>query len=392
MLFVTIVLDGVGVGAQPDAHRYGDAGADTLGHVIATQSPHLPHLQALGLGNIRHIDGLPPATAPVASFGKMTEVSAGKDSTTGHWELAGLLLGDAFPTYPNGFPDDLIDAFIDRTEARGVLGNRPESGTVIVEELGERHMETGAPIVYTSADSVFQIAAHVDVIGLEALYEMCRITRDEVCTGPHGVGRVIARPFEGTPGSFRRISPKRKDFARLPDEPTLQDLLQEAGVRTVSIGKVADLFGGRGFTETRKTTSNKDGIEATIDGIRRAVQGGERTFIWVNLIDFDQEYGHRNDPQGFAKALESFDRALPRLTEALPRESRLVITADHGNDPTTPGTDHSREYVPLLYWGDPSPRPLGTRRSFRDHAATVLRFFDLHVPADSVPFEQRVLG
>lgn len=392
MLFVTIVLDGVGIGAQPDSERYGDAGSDTLGHVIAAESPRLPHLQAMGLGNIRHFDGLPPATAPVASYGQMTEISAGKDSTTGHWELAGLRLDEPFPTYPDGFPEDVIETFIRKTGVPGVLGNRPESGTVIIDELGERHIESGRPIVYTSADSVFQVAAHVDVIPPGDLYEMCRITREEVCTGDHGVGRVIARPFEGEPGAFSRISAKRKDFARLPGEPALQDMLVEAGVRTVSVGKVADLFGGRGFDESSKTASNDEGVGATLDWIERSKRDQRSTFIWVNLIDFDQEFGHRNDPAGFARALEAFDQALPRITRAIPRESRLVITADHGNDPTTPGTDHSREYVPLLYYGDPSPRPLGTRRSFRDHAATVLRHFDISVPPGAVPFEQRILG
>lgn len=392
MLFVTIVLDGVGIGAQPDADRYGDEGSDTLGHVIAAESPQLPYLQALGLGNIRHLDGLPPATAPVASYGRMTEVSAGKDSTTGHWELAGLRLDEPFPTYPDGFPAELIEAFLEETGADGVLGNRPESGTVIIDDLGERHIDTGHPIVYTSADSVFQIAAHMDVIVLDDLYEMCRITRERVCTGDHGVGRVIARPFEGEPGSFSRNSSKRKDFARLPDEPALQDLLRDAGVRTVSIGKVADLFAGRGFDESVKTVSNEDGVRQTLGWIARAKQEEIPTFIWVNLIDFDQEYGHRNDPSGFARSLEAFDAELPHITDAMPRGSRLVITADHGNDPTTPGTDHSREYVPLLYYGDPSPRPLGTRRSFRDHAATVLRAFDLPVPPGAVPFEMRVFG
>lgn len=392
MLFVTIVLDGVGIGAQPDADRYGDAGSDTLGHVIAAESPHLPYLQALGLGNIRHLDGLPPATAPVASYGRMREVSAGKDSTTGHWELAGLRLDEPFPTYPDGFPPELIELFLEKTGAGGVLGNRPESGTVIIDELGEQHIDSGQPIVYTSADSVFQIAAHVDVIGLEDLYEMCRITREAVCTGDHAVGRVIARPFEGKPESFNRISSKRKDFAREPDKPALQDHLQEVGVRTVSVGKVADLFAGRGFDETVKTASNDEGVRATMRQIAKALEAERPTFIWVNLIDFDQEFGHRNDPSGFARSLEAFDAAIPRLTDVLPHESRLVITADHGNDPTTPGTDHSREYVPLLYYGDPSPRPLGTRRSFRDHAATVLRAFDLPVPPGAVPFEMRVFG
>ncbi len=380
-LFVTIVLDGVGIGAQPDADCYGDAGSHTLGHVCATSHPELPHLAALGLGCIADLDGVPAVEAPQAHVGRMREVSAGKDSTTGHWELAGLRLDVPFPTYPDGFPPAVIDAFVEATGCGGVLGNRPESGTVIIDELGPEHERTGYPIVYTSADSVFQIAAHKDVISLDRLYELCRVARNEVCVGDHAVGRVIARPFVGTPGDYSRIAAERKDFSRVPDDSPVQDVLQQHGVRTVSIGKIHDLFARRGFDDAIKTTSNMDGIEATLDEIR--AHDGTPTFVWTNLVDFDQAYGHRNDPDGFARALEQFDAAVPDLLGAVPADSRLVLTADHGNDPTTPSTDHSREFVPLLYVDGTTPgRALGLRPSFNDHAATVADYF-------GVPFETR---
>ena len=379
-LFVTVVLDGVGAGAQPDADRYGDAGSHTLAHVCEVARPHLPHLTRLGLGRIVPLAGVEAVAAPTAAFGRMREVSAGKDSTTGHWELAGLRLDRPFPTYPEGFPDVLLDAFIRATDCGDVLGGRPASGTSIIEALGEKHQQTGFPIVYTSADSVFQIAAHVNVIPPEALYRMCHITRTDVCTGPHAVGRVIARPFDGRPGAYRRLSEKRKDFALPPASPPLQTLLQAHDVRTVAIGKIADLFAGVGFDEVHKTTSNADGIDVTLEAIRTS--GDIPTFAWTNLVDFDQEYGHRNDPDGFARALEAFDRRLPELLRALPEGGRLVLTADHGNDPTTPGTDHSREHVPLIVYGMP-PRDLGLRSSFNDHAATVAAYFGL--PPGIVP-------
>jgi len=374
MLFVTIVLDGVGIGSQPDASDYGDAGADTLGHVLEAERPQLPHLASAGLGRIRPLTGLPPAQAPSAYWGRMKEQSAGKDSTTGHWELAGLKLDTPFPTYPDGFPEEVISLFCREAGVAGILGNRPESGTVIIDEFGEEHGRTGHPIVYTSADSVFQIAAHVDVIPLEEQYRLCEIAREKVCVGPHGVGRVIARPFEGAPGNWSRISSKRKDYSRLPERLPLQSHLQKAGVATISVGKVADLFGGVGFDRTTKTNGNADGIRVMLQEMREA---DGSTFIWTNLIDFDQEYGHRNNPSGFASALEQFDQALPDLITALPDGGRLLITADHGNDPTYPGTDHTREYVPLLYYADQSPADLGVRESFVDHAATVAAYFGL---------------
>ena len=375
--FVTIVLDGVGVGAQPDAVHYGDRGSHTLGHVCAAQQPSLPNLAALGLGHVADLDGVPRVDAPAADYGRMREVSAGKDSTTGHWELAGLHLEHPFPTYPDGFPDTVIDAFRSHGGVDRVLGNRPESGTVIIEELGPEHERTGAPIVYTSADSVFQIAAHKEVIPLRELYHLCKVARTKVCTGEHGVGRVIARPFVGTPGNYTRISEERKDFARRPETPPLQDILQEHGIRTVSIGKIADLFARTGFDEMVKTSNNNEGIEATIQALRSHAPASPPTFVWTNLVDFDQEYGHRNNPEGFAEALASFDRALPRILDALPNDGVLVITADHGNDPTTPSTDHSREFVPLLVVRpNAAGRALGLRSTFADHAATVARYFD----------------
>ena len=376
-LFVTIVLDGVGIGSQPDACDYGDDGSNTLGHVCAQASPQLPQLTALGLGCIASLPGISAVPYPRASFGRMTEVSAGKDSTSGHWELAGIRLDNPFPTYPNGFPDTLIERLKASTGVDGILGNCAASGTVIVGQLGEEHLRTGYPIVYTSADSVLQVAAHVNSIPLPQLYALCRLIRDEVCIGPHAVGRVIARPFDGAPNAFHRRSEKRRDYALKPPSSALPRILQSHDVRTYSVGKVFDLFAGYGFDATRKTSSNAEGVKALIDTIREAVPT-EDTFVWANLVDFDQDFGHRNDVAGFARCLEKFDAAVNEILGSLPRGARLVITADHGNDPTFPGTDHTREYVPLLYFGGGESRDLGTRATFADHAATVLDFFDIH--------------
>lgn len=383
MLFVTIVLDGVGIGFQPDAADYGDHGADTLGHVLDRCGPSLPNMRAAGLGCIRTLSGVPASTDPMASWGRMQEQSAGKDSTTGHWELAGLRLDAPFPVYPNGFPADVVEAFCKKAGVEGILGNRPESGTVIIDECGPEHIKSGNPIVYTSADSVFQVATHVDVVPLEELYRLCEVARNEICVDQHGVGRVIARPFTGSPGSFSRLSDKRRDFSRLPEAAPVQQLLQESGIQTISVGKVADLFGGVGFDRTTKTHGNAHGIEVTIDEIRRAHRP---TYIWTNLIDFDQEFGHRNNPQGFSDSLEAFDAALPAILEALGSEGHLIVTADHGNDPTYPGTDHTREYVPLLYYGPGTPEALGTRTTFADHAATVAEAFGLNTTFGAASF------
>lgn len=411
--FLTIVLDGVGIGAQPDAGKYGDEDSRTLQHVCRAASPRLPNLQQLGLGNIAPLDGVPPAESPSAAYGRMQEVSAGKDSTTGHWELAGLRLERPFPTYADGFPRDLIERLISATDCGGVLGNKPSSGTAIIDELGAEHVRTGFPIVYTSADSVMQIAAHRDVFPVERLYRLCEMARKDACVGDHAVGRVIARPFVGSDGSYTRVSSERKDYALAPPVTTIQETLQAEGVRTVSIGKISDLFAGIGFHEAIKTSSNRDGLDE-IERRLRLVKD-EPTFMWANLIDFDQEYGHRNDPAGFARALEAFDAALPALTRALPAGALLVVTADHGNDPTTASTDHSREFVPLLVYGagagadtrandvdvdaeneNSAParskwtgagRNLGTRRSFCDHAATAAAYFGARFDTDGQPFE-----
>ena len=373
-LFVTIVLDGVGIGAQPDAHLYVERDCDTLGHVIAQETPRLPNLEALGLGCIRPLPPLAAAPAPTARYGKMQEVSAGMDSTTGHWELAGLTLERALPTYLEGFPQDLLDRFAHAAGVGGVLDGGVASGTEVILRLGDEHRRTGHPIVYTSADSVFQIAAHTDVIRLDALYRMCEVARHEVCVGAHAVGRVIARPFEGESGAYTRRSDKRHDYALAPFAPPLQARLQAQGVHTVSVGKVFDLFAGVGFDESHPTSGNAEGVEQTLSAMRAAAASGSPTFVWTNLVDFDQEYGHRNDAPGFARALEAFDAALPRLMEALPAGGRLLLTADHGNDPTTPGTDHNREYVPLLLVGG-AAGDVGLRATFADHAATVGAFF-----------------
>ena len=375
-LFVTIVLDGVGIGSQPDAHEYGDDGSNTLGHVCAADSPRLPTLAALGLGRIADLVGVADVAYPRASFGRMNEVSAGKDSTSGHWELAGIQLDEPFPTYPDGFPDAVITSLKTATGVSGVLGNRAASGTEIVAELGEEHVQTGYPIVYTSADSVLQVAAHVDTIPLSQLYALCRLIRDEVCVSPHAVGRVIARPFDGPAGAYFRRSEKRRDYALKPPESALPRILQSHDVRTYSVGKVFDLFAGYGFDAKRKTSSNAEGIRSLTTTIREAAPSDD-TFVWANLVDFDQEFGHRNNVSGFARCLEQFDSALDEILACLPRGARLVITADHGNDPTFPGTDHTREYVPLLYYGAEHSRDLGTRATFADHAATVLDYFNI---------------
>ncbi|MFN3596002.1 MAG: phosphopentomutase [Rubricoccaceae bacterium] len=381
MRVVSVVLDGAGLGGAPDAAAYGDAGADTLGHVVAQERPHLPHLAALGLGRVVPALGTPalgtPALgtpeAPRASWARLTETAAGKDSTTGHWELAGLPLATPFPTYPEGFPDEVIAAFCREAGVEGVLANVPASGTAVIAAHGEAHQATGYPIVYTSADSVFQIAAHVDAVPLERLYAMARAARERVCVGEHAVGRVIARPFEGAPGAYERLSHARRDFSLPPPGPTVLDALQAAGVRTVAVGKIGALFDGRGFDAALKTSGNADGLARTLDMLGDA--GGPPTFVWTNLVDFDELYGHRNDAPGFARALEAFDAALPALCAALAEDEALLITADHGNDPTFPGTDHTRERVPLLLYRPGRPgRALGDG-IFSDHAATVAALF-----------------
>ncbi len=368
-----IVLDSVGIGWLPDAAAYGDEGSNTLCNIARQVGQlRLPTLGALGLGNIAHIEGVPPTEEPLAAWGKMAEKSAGKDTTTGHWELAGLILDKPFPVYPRGFPREVIAEF-SRRIGRPVLGNKPASGTAIIEELGAEHMHTGAVIVYTSADSVFQVAAHEDVIPVEELYRICEVAR-ELLRGEHAVGRVIARPFTGQPGSFRRTE-RRHDFALPPVGPTVLDALKDAGQHVVAIGKVKDIFAGRGITAHIAAKNNADSIA----GIHRALDGFPTGLIFANLVDFDMLYGHRNDACGYAGALEAFDGALLQILARLTVQDLLIITADHGCDPTTNSTDHSREYVPVLAYhpGTRGNRRLGTRESFADVAATMAEVFGI---------------
>jgi phosphopentomutase len=368
---IVIVLDSVGIGELPDAARYGDTGADTVGHLEEQIGLRVPTLRRLGLDRLigtRTVSPHPPAGA----WGRMAEASAGKDSVTGHWELMGLVLDRPFPVYPDGFPADVIDRF-SRLTGRGVLGNRAASGTAIIDELGEEHRRTGKLIVYTSADSVFQIAAHEQVVPVAELYEACRIAYEDLVERL-GVGRVIARPFVGTNGHFTRTA-NRRDFARRPPEDTLLDRLTAAGHRTIAIGKIEDLFAGRGIAAAYHTASDEEGM----DLLDQQMNATSRGFIFVNLVDFDTVYGHRNDPAGYAANLERFDRRLASVLDRLQDDDLLIVTADHGNDPTTPGTDHTREYVPVFAAG---PRVvagtnLGTRRTFADVGQTLADMFGL---------------
>ena len=373
---VFVVLDSVGVGELPDARLYGDTGSNTLVNTAeAVGGLKLPNLESLGLGNIASIKSVRPVERPAGCFGKMGELSRGKDSTAGHWELCGIITKKAFPTYPNGFPPELILKFLDVTKRDGILGNKPASGTVIIQELGDEHRRTGYPIVYTSGDSVFQIAAHEEVITLPQLYEICQRTRDEVCVGDHAVGRVIARPFVGDKaGSYVRTA-NRRDFALDPPSLTLLDLLMENDIPTVGIGKIDDLFAGRGLMTKIHTKSNDEGIEKIIQESRNLHRG----LIMANLVDFDMLYGHRNDPVGFTRALEYFDSQLGKIIDTLNADDLLIISADHGNDPTTPSTDHSREYVPILCVRKNGKNGvnLGTRKSFADAGKSVAAYFDV---------------
>ena len=371
-----IVLDGVGIGAAPDAHHYHDETANTLCNTASvTGGLHLPTLQALGLGNISAIKGISPVAEPRGCFGMMKEVSKGKDSTTGHWEIAGLILEKDFPCYPNGFPPEVVEKFCALTGVSGVLGNKAASGTVIIEEFGAQHIKTGMPIVYTSADSVFQIATHEEVVPIERLYEMCSIAREQVLVNEHAVGRVIARPFIGSVGSFKRTA-NRKDFSLLPPGKTMLDMLTENQIPTVAIGKIDDLFAGRGLREKIHTSSNEEGIEQTILWGKKITAG----LVFTNLVDFDQLYGHRQDPKGMKAALEYFDSQLPRIIETLKDGDILILTADHGNDPTDSSTDHSREYVPLLTYAPTGKRGvnLGIRQTFADLGSTIVEYFGLN--------------
>ncbi len=364
---ILIVLDGVGVGAAPDAAAFGDEGAHTLAHVAeAVGGLRLPNLEALGLGHLGMLTGVRRAGQPDGCFGRMAQLSKGKDSTTGHWEMAGLVLNKPFPTYPQGFPRNIIEAF-QQAIGRKTLGNYAASGTVIIQELGLQHLQTGSPIVYTSADSVFQVAAHEQVIGVEDLYDMCRAAR-RLLVPPHQVARVIARPFTGEPGSFTRTE-ARRDFSVEPPAQTLLDALKAGGYPVIGIGKIEDLFKGRGLTRAWPTKNDQATVEALL-GVLKSVPRG---LIFANLIEFDMLHGHRNDAPGFARALQAFDARLPEIIGGMQPDDLLCVTADHGNDPTGPGTDHTREYAPLLVYGARVARGvnLGTRKSFADLGQTI---------------------
>ena len=372
------MLDGCGVGELPDAANYGDTGSNTLGNLSRSISGglNLPNLQKMGLGNIIPLSGIEPASEPSGNFGKMAEKSLGKDSTDGHWEMAGLITEKPFPTYPNGFPPEVIESF-KKSIGRDILANKTASGTEIIKELGDEHVKTGSPIVYTSADSVFQVACHEKVVPLEQLYDWCRIARN-ILTGQHAVGRVIARPFIGTSGNYQRVGGHRQDFSLKPPKPTMLDHFKSAGLEVVGVGKIHDLYAGQGLTQSLHSDDNHDGMAKIVDAWSKLSQG----LLMANLVEFDMTWGHRNDAPGFYKGLQDFDAWLPGLLDKMTGDDILIITADHGNDPTTSSADHSREYVPLLVYG-PGVKGgvnLGIRESFSDIAASLAEMFDITGP------------
>ena len=401
---ILVILDSVGVGALPDAAQYGDQGSDTLGNIaqaVGTPSRRysipprrgsdgvgglrLPNLQKLGLGNLHPVLGVPPEPAPSAAYGRMAERSAAKDTTIGHWEITGVISLQPLPTYPHGFPAELLAEYEQRI-GRKTMGNYPASGTEIIERLGAEHMRTAFPIVYTSADSVFQVAAHEEVIPIEELYRICQIAR-AMLQGEHGVGRVIARPFLGKPGAFQRTV-RRRDFSLPPPEPTLLDHVVQAGQIVWAVGKIEDIFAGQGISRAVHTHDNMDGIDQTLAAMQEAGPG----LIFTNLVDFDMVYGHRNNVQGYASALQAVDARVPEIMKALRQDDVLIFTADHGCDPTTPSTDHSREYVPLLVYGVPIQGGvnLGTRTAFADLGATIAEWLGLQPLRAGLSFAQQV--
>lgn len=382
-----IVLDGVGIGEAPDAADYGDAGSNSIGNVAkALNGIDLPNMETLGLGCIIDIKGVPCVDNPKGGYGKMQPKSVGKDTTQGHWEMMGIYLQKPSPTYPNGFPAEVMDEF-ERKIGRGTLANRPASGTEIIKELGEEHMRTGKPIVYTSADSVFQIAAHEEVIPVPELYEMCQIARG-ILQGEHAVGRVIARPFIGTKAENFTRTKNRKDFSREPASDTVLDQLYKAGYDVWSVGKIDDIFVHRGFTRKNHALGNKESTQITLELLEEPFHG----LLFVNLIEFDMIFGHRNDPQGYYQALKDFDDAIPEIQKRLSEEDLVIVSADHGVDPTTASTDHSREYVPLLVFGPRVPGVnLGTRETFADIGATICENFELELPDIGTSFLNQII-
>jgi len=371
-----LVLDSAGIGEMPDSAAWGDAGADTLGHILESRRVNLPNLQKLGLSNIRALNGLAPVDNPTGSFGKCTLKSNGKDTTTGHWEMAGIILKTGFPTFPAGFPPRIIDAFVKKAAIPGILGNFPASGTEIIKQLGEEHLRTGKPIVYTSADSVFQIAAHEEVVPIDRLYEICEIAR-RILQGEDQVARVIARPFLGSnAGNFKRTE-NRHDYAVPPPDNNLLPLLKNAGLDVVFIGKIASIYDSMGVTEDLTAKNNEQTIDQTINALKTESNG----LIFSNLVDFDMLYGHRRDTEGYAQALEHFDARLPEIIAAMNEDDLLIMTADHGNDPTKEGSDHTREYVPLIAYGKAANTGvnLGTRQSLSDIGQTIAENFGVRI-------------
>ena len=371
---IVLVMDSVGIGALPDAGQYGDTGANTLGNIARSLGGlFLPVMNKLGLGTVAEINGLKPVAPAMGFYGKMAEKSYAKDTTSGHWEMAGVPIFSPFPVYPHGFPEEVIEPFT-RLINRPILGNKAASGTEIIAELGAEHMRTGYPIVYTSADSVFQIAAHEEIISLEELYHMCRVAREQVCVGKHAVGRIIARPFVGVPGSFIRTA-NRHDYSLEPDGITVLDALKKEGFVVIGIGKIADIYAQRGITQSYLSKSNDNGMAILLDLIRSNTGAG---LIMANLVEFDSTYGHRNDVTGYGRALERLDGQLALLLESLQERDLLIVTADHGCDPTFPGSDHTREYVPLLaFYPNCAGGALGIRETFADLGQTIAENFSL---------------
>ena len=385
---ILIVLDSVGIGEMPDAHLYGDKGSNTLGNIaLQMDGLSLPNLAEIGLGHIAEIKGVSKCPNPKGSFGKMAERSPGKDTTTGHWELAGVVLEKAFPTFPNGFPAGFLEEFESRI-GRGVIGNEVASGTEIIQRLGQEHLQTGKPIVYTSADSVFQVAAHEDIIPVPELMNICQIAR-EMLVGDMRVGRVIARPFIGKSGTFTRTT-NRHDFAIEPPHKILTEHVEESGLKVYAVGKIKDIYAAKGISEHVPTKSNMEAVDKTLAYMRTAESG----LIMSNLVDFDMLFGHRNDAEGYAKALEAFDSRIPELISSMTEDDMLIITADHGCDPTTPSTDHSREYVPLLVYGPNLKRgvDLGLRSSFSDVGASIIEYLGAARLPNGTSFCREVMG
>lgn len=374
-----IVLDSVGIGEMPDAAEYNDEGSNTLFAVSSSKNFDMPNLKKMGLFNIDSVKIEKKEKNPIASYARMSERSKGKDTTIGHWEIAGIISDTPLPVYPDGFPKEILDKFSEET-GRGILCNKPYSGTDVIKDYGKAHVDTGKLIVYTSADSVFQIAAHEDVVPLKELYRYCEIAR-KLLTGEHGVGRVIARPFLGTEGDYYR-TPNRHDYSILPPDITMLDQIKEAGKEVIAVGKIYDIFGSQGITESVYTKSNKEGIEKTLFYMDIDFEG----ICFTNLVDFDMLYGHRNDIDGYAGALKEFDASIPQILEKLREDDILLITADHGCDPSTASTDHSREYTPLIMYGLPiEPKNLGTRETFADISATILKYFDIEIRTKGNP-------